>query len=307
MNGGEFFVTGAPRRLDVTLREQFTETSRNRIQQAIRAGRVRVNDQPGRPGDMVSDGDRVAFDSLDEPVPEEPLPPAAEQLVVLYEDEELLAVDKPSGLACQPPPGRRGGSLLEAARARGWRLAGGEDPARAGLVHRLDRDTSGVLLLAKSERAHAHLQQAFREQRVQKIYHCLASGSFLRMEFHCDAPLARDPQQRTTRRVDTRGRPAQTQFRVLRLVGRFALLEARPLTGRTHQIRAHLKHLGHFILGDPLYGPRHLEGFKPGEIARTMLHSRSLTFPALDGRSLTLSAPEPEDFTAFARRLGLSG
>ncbi len=227
-------------------------------------------------------------------------------MTVLYEDAWLLAVDKPAGLLVHPVVREPGPSLIEL-----WR--GARPDAALALAHRLDRETSGVVLLAKGPRADRYVKQAFAARRVEKSYLAIVHGSPAWETIVCDVPLARarDAQLSVRRRADPEGESAVTRFVVRERLGSWTLVQCQPLTGRTHQLRAHLMHLGHPILGDKLYGRPDdvfLEHQREGATAsvraavgfpRQALHAASITLPHPEGGGrVTIAAPLPEDMAA---------
>ncbi len=223
--------------------------------------------------------------------------PRAEQaLAIAYEDEHLLVVDKPAGLVVHPARGHREGTL---AQLLAGRAAGGEDPARAGIVHRLDRDTSGLLVVARSEEAHAKLQALLRERRLEREYLALVQGRPASRTGTIEAPIGRDPKVRTRMAVGGHfPREARTRFELERSLGRFSLLRLRLDTGRTHQIRVHLQAIGHPVAGDPEYGTAGLLGLE-----RQFLHATRLAFPhPMGGEPLDVHSPLPEDLRGALER-----
>lgn len=215
---------------------------------------------------------------------------------VVWSDEWLAVVDKPAGLLVHPAPGHHGPTLVD---ALGPLLGGGPDPERPGIVHRLDRDTSGLIVVARSEEAHAALAEAISARAVERTYLALVEGVPESRTGTIDAPLGRD--HRTPERVvvgGRRARPAVTHFEVRERLGASALLEVRLETGRTHQIRAHLRAIGHPICGDPTYGSAGRHGLE-----RQFLHAAGLRFahPA-DGRQLRFRSPLPADLEAALER-----
>jgi tRNA pseudouridine32 synthase/23S rRNA pseudouridine746 synthase len=213
-------------------------------------------------------------------------------VAILYEDDDLLAIDKPEGLVAVPDRRGRGDSLFETLCAeRGEKLY---------IVHRIDRETSGVIVFARNVGTHRRLNRQFETRSVEKVYLALAYGDIGEDQGQIDKPLRQFGSGRIG--VDDRhGKPSSTEFRVLQRLEGFTLVEARPRTGRRHQIRVHLYGIGHPIVGDPLYGDRGVQRFYP----RLMLHARRLTLDYPPGRRLTLEAPIPESFdrvlTAVAR------
>jgi 23S rRNA pseudouridine1911/1915/1917 synthase len=221
-------------------------------------------------------------------------------LSLIFEDEHFLAIDKPSGLLSHANPGKEEDSVVSRLLEMGLSLVGGEDPLRTGLVHRLDRDTSGILLCSKSEEAYRGLQDQFRNREVSKTYHFLASGKIRRMEFTRRDRLGRHPVRRNTRMVSPEGRDAETSFRLMELLGdRFALWEAKPKTGRTHQIRVHAKAAGFSILGDPHYADRNsLQGSDMDKPGRTLLHCCKLSFShPIEKNVMEVNSEYPGDFS----------
>ena len=268
--------------------------TRHAAQTLIAAGAVRVNLRPGRPGQRIGADDQVEVSAPAAPVavglPTAPGPAPAVELAVVYEDEWLAVIDKPSGLVVHPAPGHPDGTLADGLRQRGavWSLLGGEE--RAGIVHRLDRDTSGLLVVAKSEAAHRHLAAQLQARSLARVYWALVHGGLAEASATVDAPIGRDPRDRKRMAVVDGGRPAVTDFRVLQRHPRTTELEVRLRTGRTHQIRVHLAYTGHPVAGDPVYG-RRADG-----ASRLALHARALRFvhPA-DGRDMAFQSPLPAE------------
>jgi 23S rRNA pseudouridine1911/1915/1917 synthase len=279
---------GSGLRLDAALARAPAVASRGEAQRLIDAGAVTVDGRQRAKGYRLAPGERIVA-RLPRPSGPSPSPVPYE---VVFEDAHLIVVDKPPGVVVHPGPGHAGDTLAEALAGR---AAGGRDPTRAGIVHRLDRDTSGLLVLAKSERVHAALQRMIRDRKVGREYLALVDGKPEAETGTVDAPLGRDRLRR--RRVSTRtdrARRAVTHFRVLERLPRTALLEVRLETGRTHQIRAHLAAIGHPVCGDRPYG-----GGPCGErlgLSRQFLHSRKLTFRhPITGESVACESKPPAD------------
>jgi 23S rRNA pseudouridine1911/1915/1917 synthase len=289
----EFTAHESGVRLDVALAAQPEVGSRSAAVRLIEAGRVRVNtaDRPKR--HKLTAGDVVTA-HLEEAEP--PSHPVEVPHTVVLEDEHLMVVDKPAGVVVHPAPGHRGATL---AQALAGRARGGEDPARQGIVHRLDRDTSGLLVVAKSEHAHADLQQAIRERRVEREYLALVEGRPDAASGTIDAPVGRDRRRREVMSTRTdKPREAVTHFERLELLPRTTLLRVRLETGRTHQIRAHFAAIGHPVVGDPQYGA----GARLG-LERQFLHAARLAFEHPETmQRVELESPLPEDLAAALER-----
>ena len=289
-------------RLDAFLAAHGAAASRAAAQRLIESGLVSVDGRP-RPKNHRLTGAEVV---LVEREPERAKPEPAPRFDVVYEDEQLMVVDKPAGLVTHPAPGHRGPTLAEALQGR---AAGGAEPERAGIVHRLDRDTSGLLVVARSDEAHAALQGMIRRREVTREYLALVEGAPDAERGTIDAPLGRDRSRRAlvSTRTD-RARQAITHFRVLERLARTALLEVRLETGRTHQIRAHLAAIGHPVCGDSRYGGGAC-GARLG-LERQFLHAGRLAFRHPDGgREIAHESGLPPDLSRAldaARREGAS-
>jgi 23S rRNA pseudouridine1911/1915/1917 synthase len=265
---------------------------------------VTVDGRPRQKNHRVADGERIVL-SRAEPAAAEPA--AAPEFDVIYEDDYLLVVDKPAGLVTHPAPGHRGPTL---AGALAGSAAGGADPERAGIVHRLDRDTSGLLVVARSDEIHAALQRMLRAREITREYLALVSGHPDADSGTIDAPIGRDRARRTRMSTRTdRARGAVTHFEVLERLPRTALLRVRLETGRTHQIRAHLAAIGHPVCGDPAYGGSEC-GRRLG-LERQFLHAQKLMFrhPST-GANMACESKPPVDLRHaldVARREPVSG
>jgi 23S rRNA pseudouridine1911/1915/1917 synthase len=288
-------------RLDTFLAAQLPQFSRARLQALIKEGRVRVNGEPPtKAGQALRPGVRVEVE-VPPPEPSHLLPEAV-PLDVRYEDAHLLVVNKPPGLVVHPGAGRRTGTLAAALlyHCRG-QLSGIGGVERPGIVHRLDRDTSGLLLAAKTDASHRRLSADLKARRIRREYLAIVRGVPGREKDTVDAPIGRHFTRRTEMAVVERGRRAVTRWKVQERFRGAALLEVTLETGRTHQVRVHLAHIGHPVLGDPVYGRGRVakkgEELPPGLIARQALHAFRLRFthPAT-GEEKTIEAPPPEDF-----------
>ncbi|MDA1000033.1 MAG: RluA family pseudouridine synthase [bacterium] len=244
---------GAPR-LDAYLAAQLPQFSRSRIQNLIREGHVRVAGMPAlKSGERVEAGMCIEIDVP----PPEPLTLAPEDipLEILFEDTHLLVVDKPPDMVVHPGTGARGGTLVAALlhHCRG-QLSGIGGVERPGIVHRLDKDTSGLLVVAKTDAAHRRLSADLKARQIRRSYFAIVRGVPAPAEGTIDAPIGRHPRHRTEMTVREGGRTAITHYKVREQFDGAALLEVNLETGRTHQIRVHLRHIGHPVLGDPIYG-----------------------------------------------------
>ncbi|HXF67581.1 MAG TPA: 23S rRNA pseudouridine(1911/1915/1917) synthase RluD [Burkholderiales bacterium] len=290
-------------RLDQALARLLPRYSRSRLAQWIRAGRVALNGRPAAPRHRVWKGDLVAVTPA--PAPEELAHrPEAIALDIVYEDEHLLVVNKPPGLVVHPGSGNWQGTLLNALLGHAPRLGA---LARAGIVHRLDKDTSGLLVVAKTPEAQADLVRQLQARSVRREYLALAHGRIARAGT-VEAPIGRHPRVRTRMAVAARGRPAVTHYEVLERFEHATLLRVRLETGRTHQIRVHLSALGHPVVGDPVYGRR---GAQPS-FPRQALHAErlALVHPATR-RPMSWRVEPPQDMRQLIASLrkndGLEG
>jgi len=286
-----------------------TGRSRAEIGALIRSGSVRVGGKPAKPAHKLKAGERVEA----ELAPRVPLTPSPEAipLRVIYEDDDLLVVDKPAGMATHPAPGSERSTLVNALLARGGSLASSGAPLRPGIVHRLDKDTSGLLVVAKSERAMRALSAAIAEHSIEREYDAVVWGEPETAAAKIDAPLARDPTARVKFAVQHEGKRAVTHFRTIETYEqeptrardrdeKVALLRLTLETGRTHQIRVHCAAIGHPIVGDPVYAA----GYPDLGMHRQALHAARLRFlHPVTGAPLSFEAPWPEDFAALVARL----
>jgi 23S rRNA pseudouridine1911/1915/1917 synthase len=295
----EFVSEAAGERLDKALAARFGELSRVQIQDLIRDGMVTVNARPVKASHRLEGGETIWIKI---PVPEadqEPQPEAI-PLVILYEDEQVGVIDKPAGMVVHPAFGHTSGTLVNAVLARWPEIARFSAPERAGIVHRLDKETSGVILIAKSAAALDDLRAQFKEREVEKRYVALVEGMPPTPEGVIDAPIGRDPNQRKRMAVVRDGRPAVTEYRVIETYAYHSLLEVFPKTGRTHQIRVHLAFIGCPVVGDNVYGPRK----QRIKMKRHFLHAAAITFALPgDGRRLTVESPLPASLQNIVDKL----
>ncbi len=285
-------------RLDRAVHRRFPRLSRARVQDWIKAGRVLVNGHAARASSIVRPADLIEVEPS-EPAPlravPEPLP-----LTVLYEDADVVAIDKPAGMVVHSGAGVHSGTLVNALLHRFGSLSRTAGELRPGIVHRLDRYTSGVLLVAKNDAAHQNLAGQFASRQVEKTYLALVHGAVKQDHGRIEKPIARDPRQRVrmTARL-THGRTASSEFRVLRRFPGFTFLEVRIGTGRTHQIRVHLSSIGHPVVGDRLYGAPAKIGHEP-TLPRYFLHAHRIQFHQPTTKELvTIESPLPEELSDF--------
>ena len=284
-----FTVDLAGDRLDVFVTGKVDGLSRAGARKLIDAGFVRVNGLASKPAYRVEAGD---FISVETPPPaSSDLIPTPLTLKIVYEDDDLLVIDKPAGLAVHPGPGHISDTLANAVIAYQPGITGGE-LGRPGIVHRLDRDTSGLIIVAKNARAHQYLSDQFKNRQVHKTYIALVKGRLEPLFGFIEAPISRDrvSRQRMAVAGPGKGRQARTGYRVLEYPEGYTLLEIKPETGRTHQIRVHLAAIGFPIIGDTVYG-------RPSDIvSRQFLHASGLVFALpSSGNLVELNAPLPAD------------
>ena len=301
-------VESAPERLDLFLRHHCPELSRSRIQALIKAEAIRVNGAPTRPAYLVQPGDEIAVE-LPQPEPSaahpEPLP-----LSIAYEDDDLLVVNKAAGMTVHPAPGATEGTLVNALLHHCRDLSGINGALRPGIVHRLDKETSGLLLVAKRDAAHRTLAASLQAHQVERRYAALVWGVLREEAGRIEAPIGRHPKNRKKMAVVEDGRDAATHFSVVERCPFTTEVECRLETGRTHQIRVHLAHIGHPVFGDPVYGGRdQARGIRPeyrrqanwmlSLIKRQALHAKKLRFAhPTTGEMMEFTAPLPEDLQA---------
>lgn len=277
-------------RLDAVLADRDEMDSRAEAQRLIDAGAVLVNGEPRAKRYRLASGD--AIDVSLGPPPRTPGELRAEDLDVpiVFADEHIVVVDKPAGMVTHPSKGHDEGTLVHGLLGAG--IAGGDDPDRPGIVHRLDRDTSGLMLVARTERAHRRLGRMMRDRDIERRYLALVHGEFP-PALTIDRPIGRDPRRRTRQAVvQVGGKEAITHFRTVERVGRLTLVEARLETGRTHQVRVHLEAAGHPVVGDPLYG----QGRAAHGLDRQFLHAYRLGLPHPETcEDLSFESPLPDD------------
>lgn len=285
-------------RLDRYLTRRMPDYSRSRIQSLIRGGWIQVSGRSASSSELLKRGETIEIWFP-------PAPPETKGIIdhdlerrILFEDKEMIVLDKPAGLVVHPGAGHHGDSIVQRLSLK-FSKGQWPDPIRPGVVHRLDRDTSGVLLLAKTPQALAVLSAQFADRRVEKIYHAITEGIFSSQSGDIESFLDRHPSMRTRFVVSGSGRWASTSFKVIEFLKGATYLEIHPLTGRSHQIRVHLAHIGHPVLGDMTYGASFSLFAK-----RQMLHAASLTIrhPRTEKR-VSFKAPLPGDFRLALKSL----
>jgi len=290
-------------RLDIFVLEKAPDwVSRSMVQKAIKEGKILVNGERKKPSYKVKRGEKIQIDLPEEPSPVE-VKPEKIDIEVLYEDKDIIVVNKPPGMIVHPIPSHTSGTLVNALLYICKDLQGIKGDLRPGIVHRLDRDTSGVMVVAKNDLAHTSLSRQFKDRVVEKTYLAIVKGSPRDDEGVIDLPLARHPVNRVKMTVLSDGREAITYYKVLRRYKDIAtLLLVNPKTGRTHQIRVHMKHIGHPILGDKVYG-KHKQDEMLGA-KRQMLHALILSFyHPRNSKRMKFIAPIPEDFRNVLKKL----
>jgi 23S rRNA pseudouridine1911/1915/1917 synthase len=300
----------AGQRLDRYLASRLPELSRTRIQELIQTGLVRVDGRAAKDSLRLRGGERIDVDA--QPRPPLRAEPESILLDVIYEDEDVIVINKPAGMIVHAGAGKTEGTLVNALLGRGQSLSHGGDALRPGIVHRLDRETSGAIVVAKNDAAHAKLSEDFRQRKVKKTYVALVHGALKGEKGSIDLAIARDPHRRIrmTARPSARSgksRPALTEWRVLHLFRSSTLVEVTLHTGRTHQIRVHFSAVKHPLIGDTLYGaPAQLRAGKSALVLsdRNFLHAARLGFAQpRTGNWLDLLAPLPSDLQDFLRQV----
>lgn len=296
-------------RLDRCIAELQPEWSRSRARKLIDDGHVLLNRSPAKASTLVRAGDLLA---VDEPPPR-PLDVDAEDipLDIIHEDEDLLVINKPTGLVIHPAAGNPSGTLVNALLHHCRDLSGIGGVERPGIVHRLDKDTTGIMVVAKSDRAHLALSIAFRRHTIRKTYLGVCYGSPGSADGVIDAPIDRHPRHRQEMAVVSGGRPARTLYQVEENFAGTSLVICHPVTGRTHQIRVHMAHIGHALVGDPLYAGRQWRNLGDTRVQsscrsfpRQALHAHRLAFEhPVTKEDVEFEAPLPPDLEELLRVL----
>lgn len=287
------------RRLDAALVVALPGQSRTRLTQAIRSGRVLVDGKPAKPSLLLEAGMRVHIERENQPrAADRAEPESAPPLRIVYEDDQMLVVDKQAGVVVHPAPGHASGTLVDALLAHAPDVEGGADASRPGIVHRLDKDTSGLLVIAKTAEAHAALARQMAERAMIKRYVVLVEGAMSASDGVIEAPVGRDSRNRQRMAVvsATRGgRDARTRFHLVETRRGRSLVEAQLETGRTHQIRVHFAAVHHPVVGDAVYGRP-----QPPQPPRQFLHAAHLELAhPTTGEWMVFDSPLPEDLERF--------
>jgi 23S rRNA pseudouridine1911/1915/1917 synthase len=316
--GGFSFVVALSEsgdRLDRIVTAHCPELSRTRVKELIDAGLVRIDGKPSKSAHHLHGGEKIEVEIQSRP----PLQanPESIPLDVLYEDADLIAINKPAGMTVHAGAGNPTGTLVNALLGRGQALSQGGDALRPGIVHRLDKETSGVILVAKTDSAHARLGEAFRQRTVKKTYIALVHGIFTEPSGRIDLAIGRDPLRRTRMAAAQKkswhgaqihnAREARTDYRVLAKIENTTLLEVQLHTGRTHQIRVHFSALKHPVVGDTLYGAATQIRIGRTELPplhRNFLHAAKIVFShPRTNETIELRAPLPPELTEFLHAL----
>ncbi len=285
-------------RLDVFLSENLGELSRSGIKKLISEGLVTVNGDTVQASYIPKQGDEIHIILNEEnhlPEPED-IP-----LDIVFEDDDLMVINKQKGITTHPAPGNMSGSLVNALLYLGKPLSDSNgDPLRPGIVHRIDKDTTGLILVAKTNEAHEALQKQIQDKTARRIYYALCYDRFRDKEGTVDAPIGRHPKDRKKMAVISGGRPAQTEYRVLRQYKEYTLVELSLKTGRTHQIRVHMAYIGHPVVGDEVYGRKKNRFSTEGQ----MLHAKIIEFDhPSTGEHMVIECPLPDYFERILDRI----
>ncbi len=284
-------------RLDKYIQEYvLKEASRSHIQTLIKSGYIRVNDDVVKNGYALKLNDIVTVEEA-APKPLD-LEPVNLNLDIVYEDDDLLVINKPSGLVVHPASSYHEPTLVHGLLHQSENLSGINGVIRPGIVHRIDKDTSGLLVVAKNDKAHLLLSEALKTHDIKRTYYAIVYSNFKELSGKIDAPIGRNLGNRLKMAVIEGGKPAVTYFKVLLNFDQYALISCELETGRTHQIRVHMAYINHPVIGDPLYGPKKTIG-KTGQY----LHATSLTFEhPIKKEHMTFNADMPESFIKFIKR-----
>ena len=295
----EFIIKMGGERLDKAIKNQETEISRTRLQKLIEEEKVKVNGKIEKNSYIVKIGDKI---SIEEEEPEEiELEPQEIPLDIIYEDNDIIVINKPKGLVVHPGNGNPDHTLVNAVMAKcKGSLSGIGGKIRPGIVHRLDKDTSGLIIVAKNDKAHIGLSEQLKNKEIKKTYIALVRGNIQENEATIQMPIGRSTKDRKKMAVTKKGKEAITHFKVLKRYGKYTLLEVKIETGRTHQIRVHMAEIGHPVVGDMVYS----NGKNEFGIEGQMLHAKQLEFKhPITQKEIKLIAPLPKYFEEILGQL----
>ena len=296
MNEIKFVAQRDDIRLDQIVSCVIEAYSRSAARELIKKGLVKVDGKIGKPSTKVAIGQQIT--AIIPEYQKTSLQPEEIELSVIYEDESLIVIDKPAGLSVHPGPGHPDGTLINAVMALCPDITGVGEDNRPGIVHRLDMDTSGVIVVAKNDRSHRSLSDQFKNRTVTKKYLALVEGNMYQKKAIIDGPIGRDPHNRKKMAIIENGRDAKTEYAVDERFAQFDWLSVKPKTGRTHQIRVHLCSLGHPVAGDILYGNR------VAGLDRQFLHAESLSLShPINNNLMEFTSPLPQDLLKFKHSL----
>lgn len=292
-------IDEAGERVDAFLRRK-TELSRSRVSELILSGALSINGKEQlKPSYKVESGQCISLAVPDTQAVD--IAPQNIPIDILYQDRDIVVINKPCGMVVHPAAGNEDGTLVNALMYHIRDLSGIGGEMRPGIVHRLDKDTSGLILVAKNDKAHTVMSEQFKSRTMEKHYRAVAFGSFSQDTDLIDAPIARHPVDRKKMAVVPDGKPSQTEWRVIERLRGATYLDVHLLTGRTHQIRVHMQSVGHPLLGDKIYAP-HIK--TSVHVPRLMLHAYSLAFThPVTGEHMELTAPIPEQFSTVLNKL----
>ena len=295
----EFIIKTGGERLDKAIKKQETEISRTRLQKLIEEGKVKVNGKIEKNSYIVKIGDKIL---IEEEEPEEiELKPQEIPLDIIYEDNDIIVINKSKGLVVHPGNGNPDHTLVNAVMAKcKGSLSGIGGKIRPGIVHRLDKDTSGLIVVAKNDKAHIGLSEQLKKKEMKKTYIALVRGNIQENEATIQMPIGRSTKDRKKMAVTKKGKEAITHFKVLKRYGKYTLVEVKIETGRTHQIRVHMAEIGHPVVGDMVY----YNGKNEFGVEGQMLHAKQLIFQhPITQEKITLTAPLPEYFEKVLEQL----
>ena len=286
-------------RFDAVIASLSEGQSRSYLKSLIKDGSVLLNGNTAKPSAKVKEGDRITLVLPEKIIPD--ILPENIPLDILYEDEDILVVNKPKGMVVHPAPGHYSGTLVNAVMYHcGDTLSGINGVLRPGIVHRIDRDTTGSIIICKNDAAHSSIAAQLKEHTIVRRYYAILYDNIAEDEFTVDRPIGRDPKERKKMAVRTDGKRAVTHCKVLRRFGDFTYIECRLETGRTHQIRVHMASIGHPLAGDQVYGPQRCAFRLEGQA----LHAMTIGFihPST-GEYMSFTAPLPDYFTELLEKL----